>query len=286
VDGDAEPEGAVVTSDLDPVGVAFSAGMDWSACLSAAPELEALGYGTIWISGGLLDDLGRVADVVRATKSARVGTAIVPVDRYGPDDVATMYAEIEAADPGRLIVGLGGAHGPKPLRTLNGYLDRLDAARPGPPAGSRVLAALGPRMLDLARDRTAGALPILVPPTYTAYARERLGPDALLIVQQCVALETDPARARAAGRGVIGFLSGVPGYVAHYSRLGFSDADIASQSDRMVDALTAWGDRDTISERVRQHLAAGASQVVLTVLDTSESGSMPLVQLRELAQLL
>ncbi len=269
---------------LGPVGVTLGS-WDWQGSLDAAAELEDLGYATIWLSGGQLDRLDQVAELARATRRVPVGTGIVAVDRFAAADVASAYATIEAEHPGRFLVGLGGAHGSRPLRTLGAYLDDLDHATPPVPAGRRVLAALGPRMLTLARDRAAGALPILVPPSYTEQARAILGVDTALIVQQCVALDTDAARAREAGRGVIGFLSTVPGYVAHYQRLGFTPEEIAAASDRLVDALVAWGDLDTVTARVRAHLDAGADQVALTVLDTgAPTKDVPLDAWRQLAR--
>lgn len=221
--------------DLGPIGVTLTYG-DWEALLDAAPELEELGYSTIWVSGGQIDDLGRIADVVRATRKVPVATGIIPVDVFPSEAVAEAHAEIEGTHPGRFVVGLGGAHRPKPLQTLGGYLDRLDQVQPRVPEARRVLAALGPRMLDLARDRTAGACPLLVTPEYAAQARALLGGDPVLAVQQCVVLEADATRARAAARELIGFLGGVTGYPAHLRRMGFGEDDATHLSDRLVDA--------------------------------------------------
>ncbi len=128
----------------------------------AAVELERLGYPAIWLRGGELDALGQIADVVRATRHVRVSTGIISVDRFDHDSVAGLYTDLEGTHPGRFVVGLGGAHGPNPLQTLNLYLDALDASVP---RTSRVMAALGSRMLALARDRAAGAFPVLVTPS-------------------------------------------------------------------------------------------------------------------------
>ncbi|MBA3309882.1 MAG: LLM class F420-dependent oxidoreductase [Nocardioidaceae bacterium] len=271
--------------DLGPIGVTLNYG-DWEALLDAAPELEELGYSTIWVSGGQIDDLGRIADVVRATRKVPVATGIIPVDVFPSDAVAEAYAEIEGTHPGRFVVGLGGAHGPKPLQTLGGYLDRLDEAKPRVPEARRVLAALGPRMLDLARDRTAGACPLLVTPEYAAQARALLGGDSMLAVQQCVVLDTDATRAREAARELIGFLGGVTGYPAHLRRMGFGEDEVTQLSDRLVDALVAWGDEDTINARVSEHLEAGADHVAVTVLNTTGSSGPPLEQWRQLANAL
>lgn len=271
--------------DLGPIGVTLTYG-DWEALLGAATELEELGYSTIWVPGGQIDDLGRIADVVKATRTVPVATGIIPVGLFASDAVAQAYAAIEATHPGRFVVGLGGAHGPKPLRTLGDYLDRLDDVSQRVPEATRMLAALGPRMLELARDRTAGACPLLVTSEYTAQARALLDTDSTLAIQQCVILETDPTRAREAARELIGFLGGVTGYRTHFRRMGFAEDEIAQLSDRLVDALVAWGDLDTVAERVSAHLTAGADHVAVTVLRTPGSDGLPNEQWRQLANAL
>ncbi|WP_338596099.1 TIGR03620 family F420-dependent LLM class oxidoreductase [Saccharopolyspora sp. SCSIO 74807] len=263
------------------IGVTLSFG-DWRESLAAAPELEQLGYAAIWISGGRLDDLSRVAATLRATRHVPVGTGIIPVDVFSSDSVATAYTEIEADHPGRFLVGLGGAHGPNPRQTLSDYLNRIG---PAVPADRCLLAALGPRMLTLAGERTAGAFPLLATPEYTARARARLGPQPTLVVQHPVVVDTDAARARAAGRWLLDQLAGVTGYRAHFHRMGFTEED-GTGSDRIVDALVSWGDPDSIAVRVGQHLDAGADQVAVTVLATEADGRAPLRQWRRLAEVL
>lgn len=275
-------ESATTQLSLGPTGVTLSSG-SWGDALAAAPELEELGYSTIWISGGVLTGLGQIADVARATRTVTVGTGIIAVDQFDSDSVAAAHAEIESAHPGRFVVGLGGAHGRTPLRTMGEYLDRLDTTTPPVSRSRRMLAALGPRMLDLARDRTAGALPVLATPEYTAQARARLGPDAVLVVQQPVVLDTSPQQARDTARQPIGFLLGVEGgYRTHFQRMGFTDEDITTISDRLVDALVAWGDLATIARRIADHRAAGADQVAVTVLPTP-SDTVPTKGWRDLA---
>jgi probable F420-dependent oxidoreductase len=178
-----------------------------------------------------------VVDVIQATNTLKVATGILSVDKFSPLEVAATYAGLEADHPGRFVVGLGGAHGPKPLATLNSFLDQLDAV----PVERRVLAALGPRMLRLARDRAAGAYPFLVTPDYTAEARKILGEDRLLAVQQLIVVETDADRARAIARESLAFLSKVPGYAANLTRMGFSADEIGNLDDRLVNAVAAWG---------------------------------------------
>jgi probable F420-dependent oxidoreductase len=283
--------GAAVTADEAPVtklevgslGVALAPG-DGDTFHAAVVELEKLGYATIWLTGGQLANLEQVADVVRATRRIPVATGIISVDRFDAAAVAATYAEIEATHPGRLVVGLGGAHGAKPLQTLAAYLDRLDTVPPTVPASRRVLAALGPRMLQLARDRAAGALPVLVTPAYTAHARSVLGDGTTLAVEQLVVLDTDSERARQAARGPLGFLGRVPAYQANFRRMGFTEDDVTQLSDRLVDALVAWGDVDAIVARISEHRQAGADQVAVSVVDGGPPQSLPVDQWRQLAK--
>jgi probable F420-dependent oxidoreductase len=270
---------------LGPIGVSVIPG-EGNAFLDATAELANLGVATIWLAGGQLQRLQQLADVVDATQTVQVGSGIISVDRFDRAAVAALYAEIDARHPGRFLVGLGGAHGPRPLRTLAAYLDGLDSVAPTVPAATRVLAALGPRMLGLARDRAAGAYPFLVTPGYTAQARSLLGEDTALVVGQFVVVEPDPQRARELARGRLRFLTTAGGYAANLRRMGFSDEEVAQLTDRLIAAVVAWGDLDRIAERVEQHLAAGADQVVLSVLSAGPPGSLPLQQWRQLAKAL
>jgi probable F420-dependent oxidoreductase len=245
--------------ELGSIGAVVSPGD--SGFIDTAVQLEDLGYRTIWLTGGPLQSLSQIADVVRATKQARVASGIISVDRFAADEVSALFADLEASHPGRFVVGLGGAHGPNPLQTLTGYLDRLETV----PVTARVLAALGPRMLDLARERTAGAFPVLVTPGYTASARSRLGGDTALAVSQLVVLETDPQRARAIARGSLGFLASLPAYQASFRRMGFADEEIAELGDRLLDAVVPWGDADTVAAAISRQLQAGADHVAISV---------------------
>jgi probable F420-dependent oxidoreductase len=270
--------------DLGPLGVVVGSPGDPEVFLEAAAELRELGYSTIWLAGPQITRLEAIGEVVDATRDVKVGTGIIAVDRFDPAAVAAAYSAIQARHPDRLVVGLGGAHGPQPLRTLTAYLDALDSAAPTLPPGARILAALGPRMLELARDRAAGAYPLLVTPDYTARARSLLGRDATLVVGQFVVVETDPGRAREAGRGPLRFMTRPgSGYAANLRRMGFADDEIAGLSDRLVDAVVAWGDVEAIAARVGEHLRAGADQVALSALHTGPPGSLPVEQWRQLA---
>jgi probable F420-dependent oxidoreductase len=256
---------------IGPIGIALNVSDD-DSYLKQAAELEDLGYSTIWLPGGQIDRLDRIAAVIGATTSVPVGSAIIPVDRFGPGAVAELYARTG----GRFIVGLGGPQQPRPLRGLNDWLDRLDRSEPPVPAGARILAALGPRKLELAARRAAGAIPLLVTPAYTAWARSILGERATLVINQMVVLDTDPAEARETARGPLRFLSGVSGYRAGFARMGFAAADIGTLSDHLVDELVTWGRATDIGARVSEHLEAGADQVALTVL--SRDGQPDLAQ--------
>lgn len=263
------------TIELGPLGAVLSPAEDGFA--ATAGRLEQLGYSTIWLTGGPMTALSQVTDAVRATVSATIATGIIPVDTFAAEDVATLYGELEATAPGRFVVGLGGAHGADPLTTLNAYLDRLDGIVP---RERRVMAALGPKMLRLARDRAAGALPVLVTPEYVARARVELGPDATLAVEQLVVLETDAARARQLARGPLGFLGQVPAYQASFRRMGFGADDIASLGDALVDGLVAWGEPTSIATRIAELRAAGADHVAVSIV---ADGDPPLEQWQALA---
>jgi probable F420-dependent oxidoreductase len=195
--------------------------------------------------------------------------------------VAALYAELEASHPGRFVVGLGGAHGVDPLATLGQYLDRLDSQPPAVPQAVRVMAALGPRMLDLARERASGAFPVFVTPEYTARARAQLGSDTTLAVEQLVALEADPGRARELARGRLGFLASLPAYQASFRRMGFAEDEIMPLADRLVDAVVASGDVETVAARIREQQHAGADHVAIGVIAASDA--QPVDQWRRLA---
>ena len=242
--------------------------------------VEELGFGALWIAGGQLDTLERIAELVAVTRSARIVPGIVPVDVYRPPAVAELFHRLEGDAPGRFVVGLGGPQRGPALSGLHAYLDRLDEL--GVPASRRIVAALGPRKLALARDRAAGAVTLLTTAEFTASAREALGPDRTLVADLFVVLDDDADRARAAARRPLEFLSGVAGYRANFARMGFTDEDATSLSDRFVDRLVPWGDADTIADAVAAHHAAGADHVVLSPLATASSDDA-LVTLRTLA---
>jgi probable F420-dependent oxidoreductase len=272
---DAADEGTMSKLDLGPIGMTVQVSAD-GRHLGEAAALEELGYFAIWLRGGQIDSLSRIAEVVRATTAVPVIPGIIPVDVYAPDKVIELYADLETRAPGRFIAGLGGPQVPRPLGPLNDYLDQLDQGEPPVPASRRILAALGPRKLEIARDRAAGAVLLLVTPDYARTARRILGHEAALVVNLMVVLQTDANRAREAARGPLRFLSGVGGYRASFTRMGFTGTDIADLSDELVDQLVAWGGTGAITARINEYLQAGADQVVLTVLDNGTPGQADL----------
>jgi probable F420-dependent oxidoreductase len=211
------------------------------------------------------------------------------------DDIAAGHARLDAAHPGRVLLGLGVSHGPlidrngprygRPLAVMDAFLDGLDSASPPVPVAERVLAALGPKMLERARDRAAGAHPYLTTPDHTAGARAILGPDRLLAPEIMVVVDDDPTRARAIARQTLsGYLPRLPNYANNLRRSGFGDDDLAEGlSDRLVDALVPAG-LEAIAGRVREHLDAGADHVCLQVL-TQRPTELPRTEWRALGQL-
>ncbi|HEX3491444.1 MAG TPA: TIGR03620 family F420-dependent LLM class oxidoreductase [Streptosporangiaceae bacterium] len=265
--------------DLGSFGVVLNVAAD-GAHRTEAAELEALGYGTIWLPGGQLDRLDRMAEIAEAAKSAQVASAIIPIDVYEPGAVSQLYAQLEASAPGRFAVGLGGPQRARPLAALNAYLDRLDV-----PASRLILAALGPRKLELARDRAAGAILLLVTPDYVRAARALLGDRATLVVDMMVVLDADAGRARETARAPLRFLSGVPGYRASFARMGFSEPEVETLDDRLVDELVLWGDPATVTGRLAEFRAAGADHIALHVLN-GPGQPPPLAAAGQLAPLL
>ena len=259
--------------DLGTIGIGLDLTEDGSH-LEEAVELERLGYSSVWLSGGQLSTLAPVVEIIRATSSLRVGTGIIPLDVYDAATVARFYADLERTDPGRFVVGLGAPQrGRSPMAATHSFLDRVDAAAPPIPQERRILAALGPKKLSLAKDRFGGSIALLVTPSYTADTRDALGPDRTLIIDQFLVLDTDAERARAAARGPLSFLLQVPGYRQNTVRLGFSEREIDELDDRLVDTLVPWGDADSLAAQVREHRAAGADHVVVNLLTTDGSGN-------------
>ncbi len=288
--------GSLRRMDLGRVGI-------WSGVLrrgdpaeaaDSAAELDELGFGALWIPGGAGGDvLGDSRRLLEASKRAVVATGILNVWMHDPQEVASGHAALTADHPGRFLLGLGVSHAPaversnqdyhRPFSKMVDYLDRLDAASPPVPHHEEMLAALGPKMLELAGERTAGAHPYFVPPEHTAIARLTLGDGPLLATEQMVVLETDPSVAREVARQNIARYLELPNYTNNLRALGFTDDDLAPPgNDRLVDAIVAWGDAAAIADRVRAHHDAGADHVCVQVL-LADPAAFPRAEWRALA---
>ncbi|OHV41400.1 MULTISPECIES: LLM class F420-dependent oxidoreductase [Pseudofrankia] len=281
--------------DLGGVGI-WNAQLRYGApgpAAEAAAELDELGYRAIWIpdTGGPVFDA--LENLLAATHRTTIATGILNLWMHEPADVAASRAALTDKFGGRLLLGIGVSHAPlidqikepgryrAPLRAMTSFLDGLDAATPPVPVADRVLAALGPKMLELARTRAGGAHPYLVSPEHTAIAREALGTGPLLAPEQTVVLTDD----RVVGLGIARqFLAGylqLPNYANNLRRLGFTNEDLFSITDRLVDATVVIGDEAAIARRVAEHRAAGADHVCVQVL-TADS-SLPREEWRRLA---
>ncbi len=254
--------------------------------VDAAAELESLGYTALWVpdvGGPLFEDLDRL---LKATTTVTIATGILNIWQHDPSDVGRWWHSLPEDHRGRLLLGIGVSHGlvvgekwGRPLATMTAYLDGLESS--GVPLSQVCLAALGPKMLELAKSRTAGAHPYLVTPEHTAIARAALG-NGLLAVEQGVILERDAAAARDIGRAVVKGYGGLPNYANNWKRLGFSDDDVSSGSDRLIDALIACGDENGIAQRIEAHREAGADHVCIQVI-TAPGSPLPLDAWRRLA---
>ncbi|WEO97198.1 LLM class F420-dependent oxidoreductase [Streptomyces sp. FXJ1.172] len=252
----------------------------------AAAELEELGFGAVWLGGS--SAAHHAVPLLEATGTLVVGTSIQSIWQYDAEESAAAFAEVEAVHPGRFVLGLGVSHAKladqyrRPYSALVAYLDALDTA--GVPADRRVLAALGPKTLELSRDRSAGAVPYLVTAEHTAQAREILGEGPLLAPELKVVLDSDPARARALAREALAMYLALPNYTNNFLRLGFTEDDLTDGgSDRLVDALFAWGDEAAVRDRVAAFHQAGADHVALQVITGTGRATLPREEWRRLA---
>lgn len=241
-----------------------------------ATEIEALGYGAVWVGGSPPAALSWVEPILQATTTLCVATGIVNIWSAPAQRVAESFHRIEAAYPGRFLLGIGVGHAEmiseyrKPYNALVEYLDRLDDY--GVPANRRVVAALGPRVLGLSARRSAGAHPYLTTPEHTARARELIGPSAFLAPEHKVVLTTDSARARTVGRQALDMYFNLASYRNNWKRLGFTDDEVSRPgSDRLVDAVVAYGTPDAIAARLNEHLLAGADHVPIQVLTEDDN---------------
>ncbi len=249
---------------------------DAAVSVQLAVELERLGFGTLWLGGSPDGHLEHAEELLEATSRLHVATGIVNIWKDPAELVARSYHRLEDRFGDRFLLGIGVGHPEatsdyrRPYAALVDYLDALDAA--GVAQDRRVLAALGPKVLRLARDRSLGAHPYLTPPAHTRTARELMGPGPFLVPEQKVVLDTDPVAARAVGRPVVEkpYL-GLVNYTNNLRSLGYSDADLANGgSDRLIDDLVAHGDVAYVAARLREHLDAGADQVTIQLLTAAD----------------
>ena len=236
-----------------------------------AVDIERLGYGAVWIGGSPAGDLNYVEPILERTETLQVATGIVNVWTAPAKQVADAYHRIEDAYPGRFLLGIGIGHPEhteeyrKPYDVLVEYLDVLDEECV--PTSRRVVAALGPKVLKLSAQRSAGAHPYLTTPEHTAQAREVIGNSVFLAPEHKVVLTTDTDEARAIGRQTVDSYLNLSNYLNNWKRLGFTDADVAKPgSDKLIDAVVAYGTPDHIANRLGEHLSAGADHVAIQVL--------------------
>jgi probable F420-dependent oxidoreductase len=247
-----------------------------------AKRIEQWGYSTVWVPEGLgRDSIEQSGWLLANTSSLNVATGISNI--YGRDPMMMKAGQmgLNELSGGRFLLGLGVSHGPivagvrkheygKPIETMRNYLTGMKASpyNAPPPADvpKTVIAALGPKMLELSRDHVDGAHPYNVSPIHTAMARKILGPGKLLCVEQMVLLETDPPRAREAARKTLALYLGLPNYVNNWLRMGFSQDEITNGADRLIDDTVAWGDEAAIIKRIEQHWEAGADHVCIQTI--------------------
>ncbi|MGZ8812888.1 MAG: LLM class F420-dependent oxidoreductase [Mycobacterium sp.] len=236
-----------------------------------ATEIERLGYRAIWIGGSPAGDLEYVEPLLDATETLQVATGIVNVWTAPAEQVAEAYHRIEDKYPGRFLLGIGIGHPEhteeyrKPYDVLVEYLDALDSKKV--PTSRRVIAALGPKVLKLSAQRSAGAHPYLTTPQHTGEARNILGPTVFLAPEHKVVLARDAEASRKIGRDTVDFYLNLSNYLNNWKRLGFTDDDIAKPgSDRLIDAVVAHGTPDDIAKQLNEHLEAGADHVAIQVL--------------------
>jgi probable F420-dependent oxidoreductase len=259
----------------------------------AAAELDELGFTALWIpdvGGPVLEAVGHL---LASTKRTVIATGILNLWMHSPTDVADSYAALTDEHGQRFLLGIGVSHAPlidagnpgryrKPLAATTAFLDGLDGAQRPVPADARVLAALGPKMLALSANRARGAHPYLVTPAHTAAARATLGDGPLLLPEQTVILTDSADEAHRLGSDWLRAYLALPNYANNLLRSGFSEDDLTQVSDRLFDAIIAWGDEEAILRRVAEHQSAGADHVCIQVL-TADPTDYPREQWRRIA---
>lgn len=276
-------------NDLGPVGI-------WQGVLDGhrsevvrevVAELDEAGWPTMWIPETVSrDPFVSAAIMLGATTNMQVATGIASIWARDPMTTSNASLTLNEAYNGRFVLGLGVSHHTltewvrkhdysKPLTKMREYLERMDASmfhgvKPEQPT-MRLLAALGPKMLELSATAADGAHPYFVPVEHTEIARTIIGPDAYLATEQMVVLETDPAKAREIARTHMAVYLGLPNYANNLMRLGYTEEEITNADDRVVDAIVAWGTLDDVLDRVKAHQDAGANHVCIQVLEADRT---------------
>jgi probable F420-dependent oxidoreductase len=268
----------------------FTDAMTAGEAAEFAGRLQSLGYSTLWLPDTVgRDPFAHIAWLASQTNSLQFATGIANIFHRHPGPMRQAAYTLAEQTDGRFILGLGVSHGPlveglrgldysKPLTQMRAYLAAMDAAPvrglelAEPPL--RLLAALGPKMLELSASAADGAHPYWTTPEHTAMARETIGPDALLCVEQKVVLTTDAEAARAAGNAALDIYAALPNYRNNWKRLGFTEDEIERRDNRFVDAVVVWGDEDRVRDGVRAHYDAGADHVCVQPLPTEGAGSL------------
>jgi probable F420-dependent oxidoreductase len=234
-------------------------------------EVEQLGYGAFWLGGS--PSVQQARPYVEAGEKIPVATGILNVWQHDPADVAREHAKLTSDHPGRFLLGIGIGHPEatsdytRPLKTMREFLDGLDNAETPVPSDQRAIAALGPKMLDLAKERSLGTHPYFIDVQHTRFARERIGPDVLVAAEVAVVVEEDPETARRLAREYAATYLGLSNYTSNLLRFGYTEQDIADGgSDRLIDAVIPHGSPEQIAEAIRAHLEAGADHVCLQPL--------------------
>ena len=278
----------------------FTEGMSSPEAAEFAGRLESLGYSHLWLPETMgRDPFAHAAHLLSQTERLHLATGIANIYHRHPGMMVQAQKTLAEQSGGRFLLGIGVSHAPlvegarglhygKPVATMRQYLEDMAAAPySGPEPKEKpktVLAALGPKMLALSGEQADGAHPYWTTPEHTHTAREIIGPDKLLCVEQKVCLETDPTRAREAGRKALGMYAALPNYRNNWKRLGFTEAEIENGgNDKLIDALLAWGDEKAIAQRIKEHRDAGATHVCIQPLKPGAPGQLDWAALEALA---
>ncbi len=272
-----------------------------SVVKDAVAELENLGYGAVWYMEAFgRESLTQAGLLLSAASHIVVATGITNIYGRDPITMAAAQKTLSEAYPERFVLGLGVSHVPlvqqlrgheyqKPVAKMNSYLDEMDASpynAAAPKSTYRVLAALGPKMLELAAKRTDGAHTYNVTPEHTKIARDTMGKGSAVIVEQAVVLETDASKARMIARKFLALYLTLPNYTNNFLRLGFTEDDCKGEgTDKLIDAIVAWGDISKIRARVDEHFKAGADHVCIQAL-ADDPSALPMSEWRQLAKAL